>query len=51
VKRHPGDGSYKRTREVLGTVALCGVLVVVGVLLIAAFVWVVPMAVRLLLRA
>jgi hypothetical protein len=40
----------KRTRDVLGTVALYGVLVVAGVLLVAAYVWVVPLAVHLLVR-
>jgi len=50
VKRHPGDGSHKRTRDVLGTVALFTVAVVFGGMLLAAYVWVVPSALRLLVR-
>jgi hypothetical protein len=40
----------KRTRNVLGTVALFAVVVVVGCGLVAGYVWVVPLAVHLLLR-
>ena len=50
MKRHPGDGSNKRTRDVLGTVALFAVAVVFGGMLVVGYVWVVPLAVRLLVR-
>jgi hypothetical protein len=51
MERLSGNSRSKRTPDLLGTVTLCGVLVVVGVLLVAAFVWVVPLAMRLLLRS
>ena len=50
MERRPGDGSSKRTRDVLGTVALCAVVVVLGGVLVAGYVWVVPLALRLLVR-
>ena len=43
-----GASSNKRTRDVLGTVALSAIGVVLGSLMVAAYVWVVPLAVQLL---
>src|SRR5690242_10504296 len=50
VERVPQRRSKKHFRDVLGTVALCALVVVRGGLLVAAYVWLVPMAVRLLVR-
>jgi hypothetical protein len=50
MERLSGTGGSKRNRDVLGTVALFAVLVVAAGMLVAAFVWVVPLAVHLLLR-
>jgi hypothetical protein len=50
VERRPRDRSNKRTRDVLGTIALSTVAAVLGGLLVAACVWVVPLAVKLLIR-
>jgi hypothetical protein len=44
------DGTNKRTRDVLGTVALSAVAVVVGGMLVAGYVWVVPLAKHLPVR-
>jgi hypothetical protein len=51
MKRGPTNGTNKRTRDVLGTIALYGVLIVAIALLVAAFVLLVPLAMRLLLRS
>jgi hypothetical protein len=50
VERLSGDGSSERNRDLLGTVALCAVAAVLGGVLVAAFVWSVPLSVQLLLR-
>ena len=50
MEQRPGDGSNKPIRDVQGTVALSAVAVVLGGLIVAAYVWVVPLAVRLLVR-
>lgn len=50
MERRPGDGSNKRIRDLLGTVALCAIVVVLGGMLLAAYVWVVPSALQLLVR-
>jgi hypothetical protein len=50
MERLSGNGSSKRKRDVLGTVALFAVMVVAGGMLVAAYVWVVPLAAHLLLR-
>jgi hypothetical protein len=50
VNRHPGDGSNRRARDVLGTVALFAVAVVFGGMLVLGYVWVVPLALRLLVH-
>ena len=48
MKQRPGDGSNKRTRDLLGTVALCAVVVAAGCGLVAGYMWVVPLALKLL---
>jgi hypothetical protein len=50
MERRPRDGSNKRTRDALGTIALSTVAVALGGLVVAAYVWVVPLAVKLLIR-
>jgi hypothetical protein len=44
------NSTNKRTRDVLGTVVLCSVVVAVGCGLVAGYVWVVPLAFKLLVR-
>ena len=47
MERRLGDGSNKRTRDLLETVALYAVAVVVDCALVAGCVWLVPLPVRL----
>lgn len=47
MERRLGDDSNKRTRDLLETVALHVVVVVVGCALVAGYVWLVPLPVRL----
>jgi hypothetical protein len=48
--KRPDQKPDRATRDVLGTVALCAVVAVFGCALVAGYVWVVPLGVRLLLQ-
>jgi hypothetical protein len=50
MERLSTNGTNKRPRDVLGTVALCGVGVAVGCGLVAGYVWGGALAFKLLVR-
>ena len=50
MERRLSDGSDKHTRDGLGTVALFAVVVVARCILVAGYVWLVPLAMKLLVR-